>query len=133
VGGSVGHSQRAFRRQTVDLLSLVAWQMAVGTVVLAALAIATHKTPIVWSSYMLLALGCNAVLVTALGWTLWLFILRTLPTGIAGTATLMIPVMSVLWAWWLLNEKPSNAEGGGIGLILLALALLGRPISRARK
>jgi len=126
-------AKRAFRHQAVDLLSLVAWQMMVGTVVLSVLAIATHTTPIIWSSYMVLALGYNAVLATALGWTLWLFVLRTLPTSIAGISTLMIPVMSVMWAWWLLNEKPSNAEGCGIGLILLALALLGVPMSRARK
>jgi drug/metabolite transporter (DMT)-like permease len=37
----------------------------------------------------------------------------------------MIPVMSVLWALWLLGEKPGLAEGGGIVLILLALMLLG--------
>ena len=126
-------AKRVFRHQAVDVLSLVAWQMAIGSVILSALAIATHKTPIVWSPYMLLALSYNAVLATALGWTLWLFVLRALPTGIAGISTLMIPVMSVLWAWWLLNERPSNAEGCGIGLILLALALLGVPVSRMEK
>jgi len=41
--------------------------------------------------------------------------------------------MSVLWAWWLLNERPNGAEGGGIGLILLALALLGIPARPGRK
>jgi len=126
-------AKRAFRHQTVDLLSLVTWQMLLGTLMLSILAIATHHTPIVWSSYMLLALAYNAVLATALGWTLWLFILRTLPAGIAGISTLMIPVMSVLWAWWLLNERPNHAEGGGIALILLALALLGMPGPRNRK
>jgi drug/metabolite transporter (DMT)-like permease len=74
---------------------------------------------------MLLALAYNAVLATALGWALWLFMLRTLPAGVAGLSTLMIPVMSVLEALWLLGEKPGLAEGSGIVLILLALALLG--------
>ena len=123
----------AFRHQTVDILALVAWQMAIGAVVLAAFAFATHKTPVVWSPYMLLALTYNGFLATALGWTLWLFILRALPASIAGISTLMIPVMSVLWAWWLLNERPNGAEGGGIGLILLALALLGIPARSGRQ
>ncbi|MDR2709962.1 MAG: DMT family transporter [Burkholderiales bacterium] len=126
-------AKRAFRHQAVDLLSLVAWQMAIGAVVLSALAVATHKTPIVWSRYMLTALAFNAVLATALCWVLWLFILRTLPAGIAGLSTLMIPVMSVLWAWWWLHERPDNAEGSGIGLILLALALLGVPAITKRR
>jgi len=123
-GGTVV-AKRAFRHQSVDLLSLLAWQMAVGSVVLSALALAMHKTEIVWSPYMLLVLGYNAVVATALAWALWLFILRTLPTSVAGLSSLVIPVLSVLWAWWLLGEKPDLAEGSGIALILLALALLG--------
>ena len=120
-------AKRAFRHQSVDLLRFTAWQMAVGAAVLSILALATHRTPVVWSPYMLLALGYNAVLATALGWLLWLFIVRTLPAGIAGLSTLMIPVMSVLEALWLLGEKPGLAEGSGIALIVLALALIGGP------
>ncbi|WP_309269924.1 DMT family transporter [Azonexus sp.] len=123
-GGTIV-AKRAFRHQSVDLLSLLAWQMVVGAIVLSTLALATHKTEIVWSPTMLLVLGYNAVLSTALAWALWLFILRTLPTGVAGLSSLIIPVMSVLWAWWLLGERPDLAEGSGIALILLALALLG--------
>jgi drug/metabolite transporter (DMT)-like permease len=118
-------AKRAFRHQSVDLLRLTAWQLVVGAAVLSVLAVATHKTPIVWSPHMLLALGYNAILSTALGWVLWLFIVRTLPAGVAGLASLMTPVMSVLEALWLLGEKPGAAEGGGIALILLALAFLG--------
>jgi drug/metabolite transporter (DMT)-like permease len=120
-------AKRALRHQSVDLLRLTAWQMVVGAAVLSVLALATHQKPIVWSPPMLLALGYNAVLATALGWALWLFILRTLPAGVAGLSTLMIPVMSVLEALWLLGERPGLAESGGITLILLALALIGGP------
>jgi drug/metabolite transporter (DMT)-like permease len=129
-GGSVVAKQ-AFRQQAVDLLGLVTWQMMIGAVVLAALAVATHKTPIIWSPYMVLALGYNVVLATALGWGLWLFILRVLPTGVAGLSTLVIPVLGVLLAWWLLDERPDFAEGSGITLILLALVLLGSNTWRA--
>ncbi|MDR0275176.1 MAG: DMT family transporter [Burkholderiaceae bacterium] len=129
-GGSVV-AKRAFRHQAVDLLSLVAWQMTIGAAALAALAAATHQTPIIWSPYMMLALGYNAVLATALGWGLWLFILRALPAGVAGLSTLVIPVVSVLLAWWLLDERPNLAEGCGIALILLALMALGSDTWRA--
>jgi len=118
-------AKQVFRHQAVDLLNLTTWQLVVGAIVLSALAIATHKTPIIWSPYMLLGLGYNAVLGTALCWVLWLFILRTLPAGIAGLSTLAVPVLSVLEALWLLGEKPGLAEGCGIALILLALALIG--------
>jgi len=129
-GGSVV-AKRAFRHQSVDVLSLVAWQMMLGALALAALAAATHKTPIVWSPYMVLALGYNVALATALGWSLWLFILRALPAGVAGLSMLVIPVISVLLAWWLLNERPNLAESSGITLILLALALMGAGTWRA--
>jgi len=118
-------AKRAFRHQAVDLLSLVAWQMAVGAAALSVIALATHTTPIIWSPYMMLALGFNAVLATALCWSLWLFILRALPAAVAGLSMLIIPVMSVLWAWWRLDEIPDGAEGGGIALILLALLVIG--------
>lgn len=123
-GGSVV-AKHALRQRSVDFLSLVAWQMAAGAVALTALALPTHQTPIIWSPYMIGALAYNVVLGTALGWTLWLFVLRALPAGMAGLSTLVIPVLSVLWALWLLGEKPGLAESGGIALILLALALLG--------
>jgi len=129
-GGSVV-VKRAFRHRSVDLLRLVAWQMAVGGAVLSALAVATHDQPIVWSSYMILALVYNVVLATALGWGLWLFVLRVLPAGVAGLSALATPVMSVLLAWWLLGERPGGAEGGGIALILLALVLTGADTWRA--
>jgi drug/metabolite transporter (DMT)-like permease len=74
---------------------------------------------------MIMGLVYNSVLATALCWVLWLFILRTLPAGIASLSTLLIPVLSVLEALWILGEKPGVAEGTGIILVLLALALLG--------
>jgi drug/metabolite transporter (DMT)-like permease len=118
-------AKRAFRHHAVDLLRLTTWQMVAGATTLAVLALITHETPIVWSPYMVLALVYCAALGTALGWGLWLFILRTLPAGVAGLSTLMIPAMSVLLALWLLGERPGAAESGGIALILLALAFLG--------
>jgi drug/metabolite transporter (DMT)-like permease len=119
-------AKRAFRDHPIDLLCLTAWSMTVGAVILSALALATHDQPTIWSSpQLLLALAYNAVLATALAWILWLFILRSLPAAIAGLSTLMIPVLSVLQAFWLLGEYPDRLEGGGIVLILLALALLG--------
>ncbi|MDR2153449.1 MAG: DMT family transporter [Burkholderiaceae bacterium] len=122
--GSVA-AKRAFRHQAIDLLQLTTWQMVVGATVLATLALATHEQPIVWSLPMLGALAYNAVLGTALGWGLWLFVMRSLPAGVAGLSTLATPVLSVLWAVWLLGERPGFAESIGITLILLALALLG--------
>ncbi|MCL2346534.1 MAG: DMT family transporter [Desulfobulbus sp.] len=120
-------AKRAFRRQSVDILSMLAWQTVVGAIVLSVLALATHSKETIWSPYLLLALAYNAVVVTAVAWAMWLFVLRVLPMNVAGLSSLITPVMSVLWAWWLLGERPDLAESSGIMLILLALAALGNP------
>lgn len=119
--------KRMYSRQSVDLLSLTAWQMGFGAIVLAVIAILVHEKPIIWSTYVFVALGYNAILATALAWILWLYILKNLPAGIASLSTLLVPVGGVLWAWWLLNEVPDRLEGIGIVLIVAALAVVIMP------
>ncbi|WP_458734842.1 DMT family transporter [Zobellella taiwanensis] len=125
-------AKRLYRRQPVDLLSLTTWQMATGTLVLAVISLLVPERPIEWSGYLIWALAYNAVLATAVAWTLWLFLLRALPAGIAGLSTLAIPVMSALLAWWLLGERPGPLDSWGGGLIVAGLALLSVPGLRRR-
>jgi len=118
---------------TVDLLSLTAWQMVIGTFVIIFIAFCVDEKPAVWSGYIFYALAYNSILATALGWALWLFLLKNLPAGIAGLSTLAIPVCGILFAWALLGEVPSQVEAVGIGLIILALALISIPNRAAQK
>lgn len=124
-------AKRAYAKYPgMDLLSLTTWQMAFGTILMAVVAFFVDQKPIEWSGNLFFALGYNAILATAFGWALWLYLLKNLPAGIAGLSTLAIPVCGVLFAWWLMGEVPSAADGAGMVLIVLALALISIPERR---
>ena len=124
-GASAIVAKRLYQRYPkVDLLSLTTWQMVYGAIIMSVIAWLVPERPIVWDPYVYFALSYSAILATALAWTLWLFVLKNLPAGIAGLSTLAVPVCGVLVSWWLLGENPGSVEGSGIVLIVLALAVL---------
>ena len=109
----------------VDLLSLTAWQMLFGAIALILVACWVPSPPIRITGYFVGALAFNGVLCTGLAWLLWLYVLDTLPTGVASLASLAVPVIGFLSAWIELGERPSSAELTGMALIITALGLLG--------
>jgi drug/metabolite transporter (DMT)-like permease len=111
------------RRHEVDVVSLTAWQMAIGSIPLVAIAVLTHGG-VQWTPSFVAALAYTVLLANMLAWTLWFFALRSLPAGLAGLGTLAVPVVGVLAAWQQLGERPSAAEALGIGLILAGLTAL---------
>ncbi len=118
------YAKRLRTRVQLDLLSLTAWQMLFGTIVVCATAWLLPSREIEPSLYFFGALAYNAILATALAWLLWLFVLDRLPAGVAGLSSLAVPAVGVLSAWVELGEQPSLAEGAGMALIALALGLL---------
>jgi drug/metabolite transporter (DMT)-like permease len=108
----------------VDLLSLTAWQMLLGSLPLIIIATLTTSRSPVWSGSFIAALLYTILLINAVGWYLWLFVLHALPAGIAGLGSLAIPVVGVVSAWLQLGERPGIWEGLGMLLIIVALALL---------
>ncbi len=112
------------RHPGVDLMSLTTWQMIYATVVMALVAVLVPERPIDWQPYVMGALAYSAIFATAIAWSLWLFVLKKLPAGIASLSTLAVPVTGVLLSWWLLGENPGPVEGSGIALIVLALLVI---------
>ena len=112
------------RRREVDLLSLTAWQMLLGSVPLIVIAFATASRAPVWSASFVWALAYNVLLANALGWFVWLYALRLLSAGRAGLGTLATPVVGVVAAWIQLGERPSPVETIGMVLIVAALAVV---------
>jgi drug/metabolite transporter (DMT)-like permease len=126
------YAKRLRARVRLDLISLTAWQMLFGALVLGAIAWLLPSRPIEPTPYFFGALAYNAILATALAWLLWLFVLDRLPAGVAGLSSLAVPAVGVLSAWIELGERPSAAEGGGMVLIALALGLLSWLVMRRR-
>jgi drug/metabolite transporter (DMT)-like permease len=124
-------SKRVFdQHPEVTPLSLTAWQMLIGTLVLIILALVIPQRQISWTGGFILAVLYNGVLSSSLGWVLWAFVVQRLPATVSGLTSLAVPVAGVLFGWWLLSETPSGAEWIGIALIgvaLLALNFAPRP------
>lgn len=112
------------RDYPMDALPLTAWQMVFGALALCVVAWFVPERPIDPSPYFYGALVYNSVLATGLAWVLWLFALKHLPAGVAGMATMGIPIIGVLCGWAELGERPGPSELAGMAVIALALATL---------
>jgi drug/metabolite transporter (DMT)-like permease len=111
-------------RHDIDLLTLIAWQGLIGSVPLIIVALLTATEPVEWSGTFIAVLLFNIGPANALTWVLWLYILHSLSTGTAGISSLAIPVVGVVAAWIQLGERPGVLEAAGMGLIVMALAIL---------
>jgi drug/metabolite transporter (DMT)-like permease len=111
-------------RHRVDLLSLTAWQMLLGSLPLLFIAALTYTRAPLWTASFIWALAYNVVFANALAWVLWLYVVRSLPAGSAGLGTLAIPVIAVISAWLQLGERPGPGEAMGMALVVLALCVL---------
>jgi drug/metabolite transporter (DMT)-like permease len=100
--------------------------MAIGTIGLVLVAMAVDEPPMQWNSGLVLALAYNGVLASGLAWLLWGWLVEQLPAQVAGVSSLVIPILGVLFAWWVLHEAPGAAEWIGIALLVAALAVVGR-------
>jgi len=125
--------KRLRARVAVDLLSLTAWQMLLGSLVLCALAWWLPSEPPQLTPYFVAALIYNALLATGLAWLMWLFILDRLPAGLAGLSSLAVPAVGVLSGWVELGERPSGPEAIGMACIAVALVLVSALALRGRR
>lgn len=112
------------RKYTFDLISLTAWQMFLGAIPLALIALFISDTPVRWTPYFTIGLLYSAIISHGLALVLWFFILSKLPAGIAGMGTLATPVIGMIAASIELGERPTMIEATGMLLIMSALALL---------
>jgi len=107
-----------------DLINATFWQALIGGLVLIALALGLEGWQVRWTHLFVLALAYNVIPGTALAYVLWLYALRNLPSGVAGIATLLAPIIGVIAAWWQLEEQPNHWETVGMMGIIAALLLV---------
>jgi drug/metabolite transporter (DMT)-like permease len=74
----------------------------------------------------------NIVPATAIGWLLWLYLLKTLKASAVGIGSLLNPIVGVVASAIFLGELPNHVELAGMLLILLALALISYLASKAK-
>lgn len=113
-------------RRRIDLLSMTAWQMLFGALVLTAIAAAVPGPPVQWTPEFIAMLGYNIVPATAGAWLAWNYLLHRLSAGAASLSVLAVPVIGVLASRIQLGEQPGAVELSGMLLIGASLLLLFR-------
>jgi drug/metabolite transporter (DMT)-like permease len=112
------------RGQRFDALNFIAWQMLIGVLPLTVLPFVLDLPATQWSAtYILLLLQIGAVS-TALGFLLWIAILRWLPAGTASLNMFAIPVIALLSSMAVFGERLTRNEWIGIGCIGAGLAII---------
>ena len=121
--GSVAMKHFQLRRPT-DPLNFLAWQMVVGVLPLTLLALAVDFPPTRWSVTQVALLAYVGIASTALGFLMWLAILKALPAGTASLNMFAIPPFALVSSMLVFGERLTANEWGGIALIGAGLAIL---------
>ena len=117
-----------------DLLTITAWQIAIGSAVFAAgfLVFQGMPVPAPVSMKAVLAVLYNGLIGTGFAYILWFVIIERLPTATASLGSLATPVVGVVSTMLILGERPTVADMIGFALIFAAAAcVLLQPRGRA--
>ena len=112
------------RGHRFDALNFIAWQMFVGVLPLTLLPVFLDLPATQWSVTYALLLVYVGALSTALGFLLWIAILRWLPAGTASLNMFAIPVIALLSSMAVFGERLSRSEWFGISCIGAGLAII---------
>jgi drug/metabolite transporter (DMT)-like permease len=112
------------RRYNLDMLNFLAWQMVVGVLPLTPLPWLLGLPAARWDAAYVGQLVWTAVVSTALGFMLWIEILRHLPAGTATLNMFSIPVIALVSSMLVFGERLTRNEWTGIACIACGLAIL---------
>jgi len=120
------------RDHAVDLLNFTAWQMAIGSIPFMVVALALDFPPTQWHATFVLAGLYTSVVATAIGFLVWIDILRWLPAGTASLNMFAVPVIALLSSMAVFGEHLSPFEWTGIACIGAGLGVLAFGARRTR-
>jgi drug/metabolite transporter (DMT)-like permease len=107
-----------------DLMSLTAWQLIAGSVVLLGLsAVFQPHEAIMWTGGFVGLLLFLALAGTALSTWLWFWLLQRTEAGRLSLYLFLVPVFGLLIAMGGFGERLNLLQAGGVALILTAVAL----------
>ena len=121
--GSV--AMKYYHRDTdFDMLSFMAWQMAIGVLPLMPLPWLFDVPATNWSVMQAGWLFIVGVVATAGGFLVWMEILRWLPAGTASLNLFAVPVIALVASMAIFGERITSEEWIGIAAIGVGLGLL---------
>lgn len=110
---------------TTDLYALVGWQLLIGFIPIAAIALVSERFALHEASPQAMWAGLYVVFGGLIaGYALWFKIIELLPVTIASIGALMIPVIGVASGALLLGEPVTWIEGSALVLVLSAISLV---------
>jgi drug/metabolite transporter (DMT)-like permease len=112
------------RRYKLDMLNFLSWQMLVGVLPLTPLPWLLGLAPARWDAEYVGLLAWTVVVSTALGFMLWIDILRHLSAGTASLNMFAIPVIALVASMIVFGERLTGSEWSGIACIAAGLAIL---------
>ena len=129
-GFGVVLSKMLFQRYSPDVLTMTTWQMLLGALLTLPLALLVPQPTIRWEPEFWWSMIYTGVVASALGWWLWMSVVRRVSAAVVGMSSLGVPVLTVFFAWLLLGEQPGASEYLGIVFILGGLAVVNLPMRR---
>ncbi|MFC4200290.1 DMT family transporter [Candidimonas humi] len=132
-GVGVVLSKRLFLRHKVNVMTLTAWQMLLGALFTLPLALWMPQISPQWGAQLVLGLLYMGVLASAVGWALWMSVVRRVSATVAGMSALGVPVLTIILAWLLLNEHPTALDISGAALMMAGLVVVTLAPSRAAR
>lgn len=115
----------------IDTLALTAWQLFIGGVVLAVLALVVPEPPLHWTTSLILALIYNVGPASAVAFLLWFTLQQRIETNVLSLIVLIVPLVGIAAGWLQLGERPSGPDAIGMALILAGIAVM--VLSQRRK
>lgn len=116
----------------VDILRAMGWQLLIGAVPLALLALAKENViAIDWSWLFVLNLIALSVLGTSAAFVLWFSLLRRASLSQLNVFTFLTPIFGLLMGVLFFNEQLHAMELGGIALSLLGIYGVSRSVKPA--
>ena len=121
------------REHKLDLLNFLAWQMLLGVLPLTLIPMLFDFPPSQWSLTHALLLLYVGGLSTALGFLLWIAVLRFLPAGTASLNMFAIPVIAMVSSMLIFGEQLTTSEWTGIACIGTGLGIVSLNAWRASR
>ncbi len=111
----------------VDILRAMGWQLVIGAVPLAVLALTTEDLLAVgWSPLFALNLIALSGLGTSAAFALWFWLLRRSTLSQLNVFTFLTPIFGLMMGVLLFDERLHGIEVAGIGLCLMGINLVSR-------
>lgn len=112
------------REKSYDMLNFMAWQMGLGVLPILLIPLAYPVTTTDWGAQYAVLLFYTGAVSTAMGFLLWIAILRFLPAGTASLNMLAIPVIALVTSMAIFGERLATEEWIGIACLGAGLVMI---------